>query len=70
MEDRRSILKILASWALALPLAPSIASGLAPAAALAATPVARTAAGVDGFFIVNGWVLTRADLDALQIDAL
>ena len=65
MEDRRSTLKMLAAWALALPFAarPASAAAVAPAA----PPVS---AGAEGFFIVNGWVLTRADLGALQIDAL
>ena len=46
---------------------------LAPRIAAAATAPAAAAAGrngfFNGFFIVNGWVLTRADLDALNIDA-
>jgi hypothetical protein len=62
MENRRNTLKMLTAWALALPLA----ARLAPAAA-AATPAG---AGAEGFVLVNGWELTRADLDALRIDAL
>ena len=65
MKDRRDALKMLTAWALALPLA----ARFAPAAA-APLPGAVAGAGTEGFFIVNGWVLTRADLAALQIDAL
>ena len=47
-----------------------VGAPLAPRIAAAATAPAAAAAGRNGFFIVNGWVLTRADLDALNIDAL
>ena len=47
-----------------------VGAPLAPRIAAAATAPAAAAAGRNGFFIVNGWVLTRADLDALKIDAL
>ena len=64
MKDRRDALKMLTAWALALPLA----ARFAPAAA-APLPGRSPGPGRRGF-IVNGWVLTRADLAALQIDAL
>ena len=69
MKDRRSVLRFLASSALALPLVPGLGPRAVPAAA-AAAPVLARPAGAEGFFIVNGWVLTRADLDALRIDAV
>lgn len=62
MESRRSLLKMLAVLVAGAPLAPRIAAA-APAPTVAA-------AGRSGFFIVNGWVLTRADLEALKLDAL
>lgn len=53
---------MLTALVVGAPLAPRIAAAVAgPAAA---------ATGRNGFVIVNGWVLTRADLDALKIDAL
>jgi len=59
MPDRRSFLTFLAGWA-ALPLAAAAAS----APAVAAAPLAAGVAGE--FFIVDGWVLTRADLESLH----
>lgn len=54
---------MLAALIVGVPLAPRIAAAVA-------APAATAAIGRNGFFIVNGWVLTRADLDALKIDAL
>jgi hypothetical protein len=62
MKSRRTLLKMLMALVAGAPLAPRIAA--------AATAPAAAAAGRNGFFIVNGWVLTRADLEALNIDAL
>jgi len=59
MQNRRSFFKALTSFALALPFATG------PAARAAAAP-----AVVQDFTIVNGWVLTRADLAALGRDDL
>ena len=56
MQDRRTFLGLLSALAAAFPFAPR---------SIAAAP----AAGQD-FVLVNGWVLTRADLNALNIDAL
>ena len=58
MEARRLFLKSMGAVALA-PLA-------GWAAPLAAGPAVIAAGGV---FLVNGWVLTRADLVALGLDA-
>lgn len=64
-EDRRVFLKSLGMAALA-PLL-----GVAPAAALPASAagpgLAVTALG--GAFLVNGWILSKADLAALGIHA-
>jgi hypothetical protein len=62
MPDRRAVLKLAAgAAALAAPLAAAAAP--TPAAPAAVPPAAaRTAA----FYLVNGWVLTRADLEALD----
>jgi hypothetical protein len=55
MQNRRSFMKFLtALLSLALPMAPRA--------------VAAPVAAADDFFIVNGWVLTRADLVAMRID--
>lgn len=56
MQNRRECIGFLASLA----LTPT----------LSFMPVFPAAAGSRDFFIVNGWVLTRADLFALGIDAL
>ena len=55
MQDRRTFLRLLSASAATLPVAPR---------AIAAAPSARRE-----FFIVNGWVLTHADLIALDLDA-
>jgi hypothetical protein len=67
MPDRRSILALMASLGL-LPLAAAT-----PAAAFApATPVPSAMPEVRRYgrhFIVNGWVLTRQDLERLGLHA-
>ena len=63
MQNRRSFFKALTSFALALPFATG------PAARAAAAPAAAVSVAQD-FTIVNGWVLTRADLAALGRDDL
>lgn len=58
VQNRRGFLRLLSALAAALPFAPRVA------VAAAAPTQPRE------FFIVNGWVLTRADLIALNIDAV
>lgn len=60
MQNRRSFLQALTSLVLALPFAPG------GAARAAAPPAGEVLSGE--FVIVNGWVLTRADLAALKLD--
>ena len=62
LPARRRFLKAMGAVALAPVLG---AGGLAAAAA---APLA-TAIAAGGVFLVNGWVLTAADLDALGLDA-
>jgi predicted cobalt transporter CbtA len=70
MQERRDFIKTLAS-ALVLPLTPATGFAAELPATPAATPAARAGDFVaGGFFIVNGWVLTRADLAALNLDDL
>lgn len=66
MQKRRDFIKTAVSCALVAPLASSAASFVAPT--LAASSVAPARAG--DFVIVNGWVLTRADLALLKRDDL
>jgi len=68
LEGRRRFLKALGATA----LAPVIGAGAAAAAVpdweiLGAAPA--VVAGPGGIFLVNGWVLTRADLDVLGLRA-
>jgi hypothetical protein len=52
-------------------VAPLLGAGVVAAAVPGAVPAARPAVvpGPGGVFIVNGWVLTGADLDALGLRA-
>ena len=64
---RRWFLKAMGAMALAPVLG---AGGLGAAAATpSATGPAATVIAVGGVFLVNGWVLTAADLDALGLHA-
>lgn len=66
MPDRRSVLALMASLGL-LPLAGSPAAALAPVPAAAGPrPEVRR---YGRHFIVNGWVLTAADLELLGLHA-
>jgi hypothetical protein len=61
MPKRRSVLKILAS--LALPVLPGAARAV-PVQPSGAVPLG------DGMFLVDGWVLTRRDLEeGVRFDA-
>jgi hypothetical protein len=64
MPSRRSVLTLLSSLA-ALPLAAGPAAALAGPGAGASLAVRRYGA----FYIVNGWILTAADLERLDIHA-
>ena len=61
LAERRRFLKALGAAA----VAPLLGASAAPAALAAPTAVA----GPGGVFLVNGWVLTRADLDVLGLRA-
>jgi phage tail tape-measure protein len=65
--ERRRFLKVLGAAA----VAPLLGAGVVAAAVPGAVPAARPAVvpGPGGVFIVNGWVLTGADLDALGLRA-
>jgi hypothetical protein len=62
LAERRRFLKGLGAAA----VAPLLGAGAAAAMPGAAPAVVRAAGGV---FLVNGWVLTAADLDALGLAA-
>lgn len=65
-EARRQFLKALGAAALA-----PVIGGVPAAAAIAGAGLGAPAAvpGPGGVFLVNGWVLTRADLDLLGLRA-
>jgi hypothetical protein len=68
MSDRRLFLKSLGMAVLA-PLVGGAALAT-PLAAAAATTGVRATALPGGMFLVNGWILSPTDLDALGIHAL
>jgi hypothetical protein len=65
LPGRRRFLKAL-GLALLAPLAGGLAGGARAAPAAAGI---RATALPSGMFLVNGWILTAADLEALGIDA-
>jgi hypothetical protein len=69
---RRAFLRTAALAALALPAAPLIgraaAPGLSPGLGLGGPVVPGSIRRIGSHFLVNGWVLTRADLEALNIE--
>lgn len=66
MQDRRLFLKTLGLAA----LGPLLGGGAALAAPVgAATAGVRATALPGGMYLVNGWILTASDLDALGIHA-
>ena len=71
MHDRRLFLQSLGMAVLA-PLVGGAAleMPLEAATAATATTVVRATALPDGMYLVNGWILTEADLGALGIHAL
>jgi hypothetical protein len=64
-EDRRLFLKSLGMAA----LAPLLGAGPAAALPAVAAGPALTVTALGGAFLVNGWILSRADLAALGIHA-
>jgi hypothetical protein len=62
LAERRRFLKVLGAAA----VAPFLGAG---AAAAAIPPGVAVVRGPGGIFLVNGWVLTGADLDALGLAA-
>jgi hypothetical protein len=66
LAGRRRFLKGLAAAAAAPLLGAGVVSAAVPGGALGAAAVVR---GPGGVFLVNGWVLTGADLDALGLRA-
>ena len=71
LPARRWFLKAMAAVALAPVLGAGGlgAAAATPSAAPSATGPAATVIAVGGVFLVNGWVLTAADLDALGLHA-
>ena len=65
LAERRRFLKALGAAA----VAPLLGASAAPAALPAALAAPTAVAGPGGVFLVNGWVLTRADLDVLGLRA-
>lgn len=62
MPSRRAVLALMASFS-SLPLAGPAAAFMAPA------PAGPEIRRYGRFFIVNGWVLTEADLERLDLHA-
>ena len=65
LPARRRFLKAMAAVA----LAPVLGAGGLGAAATPFAAGSATVIAAGGVFLVNGWVLTAADLDALGLDA-
>jgi hypothetical protein len=71
MNDRRLFLQSL-GMAMLAPLVggAALAAPLEAAAAATATTGVRATALAGGMYLVNGWILTEADLGALGVHAL